>query len=128
MTAVRCSPCVAYAHQAAGDDQKAATALWEALDVAEEHGFDDRLEWVFRTIAQFLPEELNEIASTLWRPLPEWAVLDWWQDPAWDERFEWLITECGDPSDTSSQALRAAIPLARQALARIGGGSTQQVS
>jgi predicted ATPase len=119
---------LALARHAAGNHQGGADALWESLKLAEEHGFDDQLDWLFRDIALFLPEELNDVARKLWRPLPDWADSNWWPEPTWDEKRQWLADHCEYPPRASSQVLRAAIPLAREALAQIGGGPTQQDS
>jgi hypothetical protein len=56
----------ALALAASGDYKGAAMALIESLDLAEAHGFYDRLEWNFRDIAILLPDELHDMARTLW--------------------------------------------------------------
>jgi hypothetical protein len=119
---------LALALDAAGNHQDAAIALGEALDLADECGFDDHLVWTLRNIAMVLPEELKDVARKLWTPPPDWAPVHWWPEPTWDDRCRWLDAQCEVSGPASSRALRATIPLAREALARMDGGPTEQDS
>jgi hypothetical protein len=68
-----------------GDHVGAAMAQLEALDLAEAHALYDRLEWIFRDIALFLPDEFHDLARELWSPTPE-RTQEWWPDPKWDRK------------------------------------------
>jgi predicted ATPase/class 3 adenylate cyclase len=116
---------LAVARYPTGDREGAATALLEALDLAEAHGFNDRLEWVFRNVALLLPNESNDLARKLWCPMGEWMD-EWWPEPLWDERQKWLVAECNDRPSPNAKELRAAIPLARDALKRMRANPREQ--
>jgi predicted ATPase/DNA-binding SARP family transcriptional activator len=102
----------------AGDRKGSSAALLEALDLAEER-FDERLVWIFTDIALFLPEECRDIACMLWIQRPKKEVAEWWPDPSLDERRQRLSSSCSDNAIADVQTLRARIPLAREALARM---------
>jgi predicted ATPase/class 3 adenylate cyclase len=109
---------LAVARYSTGNQEGAAAALLEALDLAETHGFNDRLEWIFRNVALLLPDEDKELVKKLWCPM-QWWMDEWWPEPSWDKRRKWLLAECNDLPSPNTQELRARIPLARDVLTRM---------
>jgi predicted ATPase/class 3 adenylate cyclase len=110
---------LALARYPMGDHEGAASALLEALDLADTHGFNDRLPWILRNVALLLPDESKDQARKLWCPMPEW-MHGWWAEGMFDERHQWLVAECNDRPSPNIQGLRTAIPLARDALKQMG--------
>jgi hypothetical protein len=109
---------LAGARSAAGDPGGAADVLRESLDLAEECGFEHRLGRTLLEIALVLPDDLRDIGSRLYAlwPCPDPHPLPPAERQA---RLQQLATDHGDhEGPTDPQALRDAIPLAREALAR----------
>ena len=115
---------LSHARYTTGDLKGSSAVLLEALDLAEVHGFYDRIVWIFRDVALLLPDDQYDLASRLWIQPPEGRVTESWPDPSLDRKRERLGAPDND-SITDVQALRARIPLARDALARMGAEPTE---
>jgi predicted ATPase/class 3 adenylate cyclase/DNA-binding SARP family transcriptional activator len=109
-----------FALYSAGDHEGAANALIESLDLAEAHGFYERLEWMFRDIALLLPDEFDDLARKLWTPVPATWEDQLWSDSKLAERRRRLASEW-DGRRVTSQLPRATIPIAREALVHVAG-------
>jgi predicted ATPase/class 3 adenylate cyclase len=114
-----------FALYSAGDHEGAAKALIESLDLAEAHGFYERLEWMFRDIALLLPDEFHDLARKLWTPVPATWEGQLWSDSKLAERRRRLASEW-DGRRVTSQLPRAMIPIAREALVHVAGNARDE--
>jgi predicted ATPase/class 3 adenylate cyclase len=111
---------LAFAEAAASNHDEAAAAVAEALNLAEEHGFDDRLGWLMSTVAVLLPDDLIDISAKLYATWP-YAESDWpWPDAKWARKRQQLAAQCDEsPRAANPTALHDAVTLARGVVARI---------
>jgi hypothetical protein len=94
--------------------------MLEVLDIVEAHGFSDRMELILRDVALLMPDECFDLARKLYVPVSPRRSS--WPDPALDDKRDRLEASCRDDVVPDAQALRARIPLARDALAQMYAG------